>query len=156
MQFPNCVGGLEKLDLISVSNQSFSPWIADKYGRRLPIAIGCVIMIVGAIICGVCNGYGMYVGGRFLLGFGNSLAQLASPVLITEICHPQHRARVSAVYNCLWNVGAVLVAWAAWGTMQIKGDWSWRAITILQGLPSVIQILGIYCKYQNPQRNHAP
>lgn len=136
---------------MTVTNIISSPWIADKYGRRLPIVIGCVIMIVGAIICGVCNGYGMYVGGRFLLGFGNSLAQLASPVLITEIAHPQHRARVSAVYNCLWNVGAVFVAWMAWGTMQINGEWSWRSITILQGLPSLIQIMGIWWVPESPR-----
>jgi MFS family permease len=48
----------------------------------------------------------VYLGGRFLVGFGNSLAQLSCPVLLTEICHPQHRAIVSAIYNCLWNLGA--------------------------------------------------
>lgn len=49
----------------------------------------------------------VYVGGRFVLGFGNSLAQMASPLLLTEICHPQHRGKVTAVYNCLWNLGAL-------------------------------------------------
>lgn len=47
------------------------------------------------------------MGGRALLGFGNSLAQISSPMLLTEICHPQHRARLTTVYNCLWNVGAL-------------------------------------------------
>lgn len=49
----------------------------------------------------------MYVAGRLLLGFGNSLAQMASPVLLTEICHPQHRGKVTTIYNCLWNLGAL-------------------------------------------------
>lgn len=48
----------------------------------------------------------VYLGGRFLVGFGNSLAQLSCPVLLTEICHPQHRGIVTAIYNCLWNLGA--------------------------------------------------
>lgn len=47
------------------------------------------------------------MGGRVLLGFGNSLAQIASPMLLTELCHPQHRGRLTTVYNCLWNVGAL-------------------------------------------------
>jgi hypothetical protein len=47
------------------------------------------------------------MGGRALLGFGNSLAQITSPMLLTELCHPQHRARLTTVYNCLWNVGAL-------------------------------------------------
>lgn len=49
----------------------------------------------------------VYVCGRFALGFGNSLAQMASPLLLTEICHPQHRGPVTAIYNCLWNFGAL-------------------------------------------------
>ncbi len=47
------------------------------------------------------------MGGRVLLGFGNSLAQISSPMLLTELCHPQHRGRLTTVYNCLWNVGAL-------------------------------------------------
>jgi MFS family permease len=49
----------------------------------------------------------VYVAGRLFLGFGNSLAQMASPVLLTEICHPQHRGKVTTIYNCLWNLGAL-------------------------------------------------
>lgn len=41
------------------------------------------------------------------MGFGNSYAQMCSPILLTEIAHPQHRAPLTAVYNCLWNVGAL-------------------------------------------------
>lgn len=47
------------------------------------------------------------MGGRFVLGFGNSLAQMSSPMLLTEICHPQHRGPLTAVYNCLWNLGSL-------------------------------------------------
>lgn len=49
----------------------------------------------------------VYLGGRFVLGFGNSLTQVCSPMLLTEICHPQHRGRLTSVYNCLWNLGSL-------------------------------------------------
>ena len=42
-----------------------------------------------------------------------------------------------------WNLGALLVAWIGWGTAQMTNDWSWRSITLLQILPSVIQIVFI-------------
>ena len=51
---------------------------------------------------------------------------MASPLLLTEICHPQHRGPVTAVYNCLWNLGALVVAFAGYGTSHIASDWSWR------------------------------
>lgn len=63
-------------------------------------------MILGSFLGAFTNSYGMYLGGRFVLGFGNSLSQLACPVLLVEICHPQHRPQVSSIYNCLWDAGA--------------------------------------------------
>lgn len=91
------------------------------------------------------------MGGRFVLGFGNSLAQMASPLLLTEICHPQHRGPVTAIYNCLWNAGALLVSCIAWGTTNIKSDWSWRSITLLQVVPSIIQLIGIWWIPESPR-----
>lgn len=64
-------------------------------------------MIVGGIIQGVAQNINTFMGGRVMMGFGNSLAQIASPMLLTEIAHPQHRGRLTAVYNCLWNAGAI-------------------------------------------------
>ncbi|KAL7621793.1 hypothetical protein AAE478_007292 [Parahypoxylon ruwenzoriense] len=127
------------------------PYVADNWGRKTSIAIGCIFMIIGGCISAFCNGYEMFVVGRFVLGFGNSLSQMASPLLLTEICHPQHRGPVTAVYNCLWNLGALLVAWIGWGTAQIRNDWSWRSITLIQILPSLIQIIFIYWIPESPR-----
>jgi hypothetical protein len=93
---------------------------------------------------------------------------MCSPILLTEICHPQHRAVLTTIYNCLWNLGALstlsstplfaafthyflVVAWISWGTSTIHGDWSWRSITLLQLLPSAIQICFIYWVPESPR-----
>ncbi|KAK3383331.1 general substrate transporter [Lasiosphaeria ovina] len=127
------------------------PLFTDNVGRKIPIAIGCVIMIVGSILQGSCQNIGTFMGGRVLLGFGNSLAQIASPMLLTELCHPQHRGRLTTVYNCLWNVGALLVAWISFGTAYTKNEWSWRIPALLQALPSVIQLVFIYWVPESPR-----
>ncbi|CAG7942943.1 unnamed protein product [Penicillium salamii] len=129
----------------------FVPFLADRWGRKLPIFLGCLLMILGGLLGTFCNGYGMYVAGRLLLGIGNSLAQMASPILLTEIAHPQHRGKVTTIYNCLWNLGALVVAWLAWGTMQIHSDWSWRVLTLLQIFPAVIQLVFIYWVPESPR-----
>lgn len=127
------------------------PIIADRWGRKIPIAIGCVIMTVGAVLQGACQNLDTFMGGRFLLGFGNSLAQICSPMLLTELAHPQHRARLTTVYNCLWNVGALIVSWIAFGTNYVKSDWAWRVPALLQALPSIIQIAFIYWVPESPR-----
>ena len=91
------------------------------------------------------------MGGRALLGFGNSLAQLSSPMLLTELCHPQHRGRLTAVYNCLWNVGALIVSWLAFGTDYLHNEWSWRIPALIQAFPSIIQIIFIYWVPESPR-----
>jgi MFS family permease len=106
----------------------FAPYLADNWGRKPTIMVGSAIMILGSCLSAFCNGYGsksshrpkiaeisspklccylVYIAGRFILGFGNSLAQICSPMLLTEICHPQHRGPLTTVYNCLWNLGSL-------------------------------------------------
>ncbi|KAH8593395.1 general substrate transporter [Bisporella sp. PMI_857] len=129
----------------------FVPYMADWWGRKVPIVVGCVIMLLGGLLGAFANGFGMYTGGRFILGFGNSLTQMSSPVLLTEICHPQHRGKVTAIYNCLWNLGALFVAWIAWATMTIDGDWSWRSLTLFQIIPAAIQLTFIWWVPESPR-----
>lgn len=91
------------------------------------------------------------MGGRFVLGFGNSFAQMCSPMLLTEICHPQHRGPLTTVYNCLWNLGSLIVSIVGWGTASIDNNWCWRSITFIQAVPSMIQICGIWFIPESPR-----
>ncbi|KAL6704289.1 hypothetical protein ACN47E_008353 [Coniothyrium glycines] len=127
----------------SIASLPVTPFIADHFGRKSCIALGCCIMVVAAAIQGAAKNLGYFMGGRFLMGFGNSLAQLSSPLLLTELCHPQHRARVTAIYNCLWNVGAIVCTWLTFGTKRIDNDWSWRIPALTQAAPSIVQLLFI-------------
>lgn len=149
--FDNPVGA--RLGLLGAAYQIASvvsiplvPIVADRYGRKTSIVIGFLIMIVGAILQGASQQFGSFIGGRVLLGFGNSFTQLASPMLLAEICHPQHRARMTTVYNCLYNAGAFTVGWVSFGTDYLGNEWSWRIPAILQGAPSFLQLLVIWCK----------
>ncbi|RYP64467.1 hypothetical protein DL769_006660 [Monosporascus sp. CRB-8-3] len=135
----------------SIASIWIVPIIADNYGRKLPIILGCVIMTVGAFIQGFSQNMGTFMGGRVMLGFGNSLAQISSPMLLTEICHPQHRGRLTAVYNCLWNAGAIVETWLAFGTNFLGNQWSWRIPAIVQAVPSAIQLAFIWWVPESPR-----
>ncbi|KAK1625704.1 general substrate transporter [Colletotrichum phormii] len=92
----------------------FSPYIADYYGRRIATAIGIVILVVGAIIQSVPSvNEGMFIGGRFLVGFGSNISIGAGPLLIMELAYPQHRGRLTVMYNSLWYVGSIIAAWTS-------------------------------------------
>ncbi|ROV87856.1 hypothetical protein VSDG_09540 [Cytospora chrysosperma] len=135
----------------SIVSFLITPYVADHFGRKIAIVLGCVFMIAGGCLTAFCSTFSVYISGRFVLGFGNSLAQMASPLLLTEICHPQHRGPVTAIYNCLWNLGALLVSCIGWGTAYIDNDWSWRSITLMQTVPSLIQLTFIWWLPESPR-----
>jgi sugar porter (SP) family MFS transporter len=135
----------------SIASLPVAPFIADRFGRKAAIVCGCLIMLVGASVQAAAKNLDYFMGGRFLMGFGNSLAQLSSPLLLTEICHPQHRARVTAIYNCLWNVGAIICTWLTFGTKRINNDWCWRIPALTQAAPSVIQLIFIFWIPESPR-----
>ncbi|GAW21631.1 hypothetical protein ANO14919_111540 [Xylariales sp. No.14919] len=135
----------------SVVSIPLAPILCDNFGRKLPIIVGCVIMIAGAVTQTTASSIGAFMGGRLLMGFGNSLAQIASPMLLTEIAHPQHRGRLTAVYNTLWNAGAIIVSALSLGTNYIPSSWSWRIPALGQGLPSVVQIIFIWWVPESPR-----
>jgi len=135
----------------SIASLPIAPFIADRFGRRMAIISGCILMVIGAAIQGSSQNLNMFEGGRFLMGFGNTLAQLSAPLLLTEICHPQHRGRVTAIYNCLWNLGAIINTWLTFGTKRIPNNWSWRVPTLVQAFPSVIQLAFIFFIPESPR-----
>jgi MFS family permease len=46
----------------------FCGFLADGYGRRWCVIIGCFLVIVGTAIQTPANTQGMFMGGRFVLG----------------------------------------------------------------------------------------
>lgn len=64
----------------------FSSYAADLFGRKIGVAAGITMIFLGVIIQvvpGVTEG--MFIGGRFLVGFGSNISQGSAPLLITEV-----------------------------------------------------------------------
>ncbi|KAM0555076.1 hypothetical protein ACHAPJ_006425 [Fusarium lateritium] len=130
----------------------FSPYIADQFGRRIATALGCVILIVGVIIQAVPSvNEGMFIGGRFLVGFGSNISIGAGPLLIMELAYPQHRGRLTVMYNTLWYVGSIIAAWTVFGTIKYTGEASWRVPIALQALMPTLQLIGVFTLPESPR-----
>lgn len=135
----------------SLSAIPFVPYTADFLGRRIAILIGCIIMLVGVVLQSISTGFGMFLGARFLIGFGVAIAHGASPLLITELAHPEHRAIFTTIYNTTWYAGSIVAAWLTYGTDHLSNNWSWRIPTIVQAAPSLLQISFIWFVPESPR-----
>lgn len=129
----------------------FFGWISDKLGRRVPTALGSIIIIAGALVEFFATSLNMYIGGKIVLGIGSSLIQFGSPVLVTELSHPKERVVVTTFYNTSIVLGYVIGAWATYACFKIDGEWSWRLPTLVQVIPSTYQLCLIFFCPESPR-----
>ncbi|CAE6486748.1 unnamed protein product [Rhizoctonia solani] len=129
----------------------FAPYVSDIFGRKTGILFGSALVLIAAILQTATQNLGMFVGSRFLIGFGTTFAQMASPLLVSEVAYPTHRAALTSLYNSLWFSGSIVAAWSTFGTFRIPNSWSWRIPSALQGLSSVIQFLFIWFLPESPR-----
>lgn len=129
------------------------PYIADILGRRIGVMTGCIIMMGGVVLQSIGHNFGMLVASRFFIGFGVAIAHGASPLLLTELVHPQHRAIYTTIYNCTWYFGSIIAAWTTYGTdkMSQDNDWAWRIPTMIQAVPSALQLFFIWFVPESPR-----
>lgn len=125
--------------------------VLDGFGRRMGMLSGSVLIVVGTIIQGLSHSSGQFMGGRFLLGFGVSLAASAGPMYVIEMNHPVYRGRVGAMYNTLWFSGAIIAAGSARAGLNTGGDYSWRLITWLQALCSSLIVIFSFLIPESPR-----
>ncbi|KAH6606152.1 mfs hexose transporter [Trichoderma cornu-damae] len=129
----------------------FLGWISDRCGRRIPTALGSIVIIAGVFIEFFATTLDMYIGGKIVLGVGSSLIQMGAPVLVTELSHPKERVQITTFYNTSIVLGYVIGAWATYGCFRIDGSWSWRLPTLIQIVPSAYQLSLIFFCPESPR-----
>ncbi|KAF8192364.1 hexose transporter [Mycena galopus ATCC 62051] len=137
------VGGLAGLP--------FAPYLSDGIGRRPTVFIGALIMCIAAAIQTVSQSVGMFIGARCLIGFGLSFAASAAPMLVLELSYPKYRAQLTSTYNSLWCSGAIIAAWATFATFKINSTWAWRLPSLLQAVPSALQVCFVLFIPESPR-----
>ena len=93
----------------------------------------------------------MFVFSRIFLGHGIVYAIIAGAALLGELGHPKERAFLGSLFNAFFGVGAVLGAGIVVQTRLIQNDWSWRLPSILQAIPSLIQIVFSFTVPESPR-----
>ena len=111
-----------------------SPLI-QRLGRRWPILIGSIIVLIGVAIQASAQSFAMFTVGRVVLGFGNNIQECTCPLLVSELAHPRQRPQITAIMNTTSSIGQIIAAWVTFGTAQLMpSEWSWRLPTLIQAV----------------------
>ncbi|KAK8055687.1 hypothetical protein PG993_000914 [Apiospora rasikravindrae] len=128
-----------------------APWLAQRLGRRWSIMIGSLIQALGALLQGFAQHVAMYIIARMILGFGILFCIISGSSLIGELGHPKERPTLTAFFNASYFLGAIVAAAITIGTVEIIGDWSWRLPSLLQIVPSLLQICTVFLLPESPR-----
>ncbi|KAH8658542.1 general substrate transporter [Ilyonectria robusta] len=119
----------------------FSSQMCEILGRKKPITIGTALITLGSALQGGAQNLAMFVAGRIIIGLGTGIVAVAAPQLMTEVAYPTQRGKMVSLYMTQWVVGYLVAAWTTYGTFKMASSWSWRIPSLLQGVPSILQLV---------------
>ncbi|KAJ3038746.1 hypothetical protein HK097_003037 [Rhizophlyctis rosea] len=124
---------------------------SDTWGRRVGMGIGSVLIIGGTAMMALTSMYQVFYAGRFLAGFGVTIATTAAPTYVIELAHPLYRGTLGGLYNTIWFVGSILATWTIFGTKDLGNNLSWRVPMWCQVIPSLIMVVGCFIMPESPR-----
>ncbi|KAK4647913.1 uncharacterized protein QC761_105590 [Podospora bellae-mahoneyi] len=129
----------------------FAAILSDRYGRRVGMFCGGVVINIGMIIISTAMTTPQFIVGRFVLGLGIAVMTVAAPAYAIEIAPPHWRGRFAGFYNCGWFGGAIPAAIVTFGTNYMGNNWSWRVPLILQSAACVLVMGAVWFLDESPR-----
>ena len=120
-------------------------WIADRYGRRIPLMIDVIFYSVVEVLSGLAPSYGWFLVMRALYGIGMGGEWGVGASLAMEAVAPRWRGFFSGLLQEGYAVGYLLAAAAFFFVFPHYG---WRAMFFLGGAPA---LLTIYIRTKVPE-----
>jgi MFS family permease len=106
--------------------------LADRYGRRLVLAIGIGIFAIASLACGLASGPGLLIAARLVQGVGGALMSPTVLAIIGALYSGADRRRALGVYGLV--MGGAAVGGQLIGGLLINADLlgtGWRAIFLI-------------------------
>ncbi|QRW17728.1 Sugar (and other) transporter [Rhizoctonia solani] len=152
-------------------------WVGEKLGRRRTIAVGGIIMIIGAILQTASFSYAQMLVARVITGLGNGLNTSTVPAYHAECASPEKRGYLIMIEGSLITFG-IMVSYvrivyspASFGlipAMKLSGSTSdciniegsffvknssaqWRAPVALQIVFALVMIIGVELLPDSPR-----
>jgi len=130
-----------------------APLFSDRFGRRVTLVVGAIVMLGGVALQTTATTVGQFILARMVVGAGLIFGTIAAPLLITELAYPTQRHKFTWLYNTMWYVGSIVAAWTSLVAYDAASDstWSWKAPVLGQALGPLLQILLIWFVPESPR-----
>jgi SHS family lactate transporter-like MFS transporter len=120
-------------------------WLADRYGRRIPLMIDVLFYSIIEVLSGFAPTYGSFLVLRALYGIGMGGEWGVGAALAMEAVTPKRRGFFSGMLQEGYAVGYLLAAAAYFFVFPYYG---WRAMFFIGGAPA---LLTLYIRTKVPE-----
>lgn len=130
--------------LMTIGNFMGAPFLAlgDVIGRRGINFLGNAIVIVAALLQGLAPNLPALMVGRFLLGFGSSMA--SAPQYMAEISPIHLRGRLVGFFGTFFQVGSIIISGAMVGFTKWDSNYQWRVPLLFEAFFPLLVCITIY------------
>ena len=125
--------------------------LADWFGRRTTIIMGCFIFIVGVILQTASTGLGLLVAGRLIAGFGVGFVSAIIILYMSEIAPKKVRGAIVSGYQFCITLGILLASCVDYGTQNRLDTGSYRIPIAIQMLWAIILGTGLFLLPESPR-----
>ncbi|KAF6827770.1 hypothetical protein CPLU01_08884 [Colletotrichum plurivorum] len=134
----------------AVVGYPLSAIICNRWGRKPGLWLSVLVAMGGTALQTAAPNVAAFIAGRFFMGVSQGLS-VGAPLLIAENAYPTHRGIASSIYNTGWYIGAIVAAWATFGTRNMEGSASWRIPSGLMALLPVMTIPSLFMMDESPR-----
>ncbi|KAF9568983.1 general substrate transporter [Agrocybe pediades] len=127
-------------------------WIGDRLGRRRTIALGGIIMIVGAILQAASFSYAQILVARVITGLGNGLNTSTVPSYHAECSPAVRRGSLIMIEGSLITFGITVAYWLDFAFFWAQSSSvQWRAPVAIQIVFALIMVVAIGYLPESPR-----
>jgi MFS transporter, SHS family, lactate transporter len=130
-------GSLTLTLLVRLAGGSFAGWMADRWGRRLPLMLSLVWFATFDALIFFAPTFTWIVVFRTLFGFGMGAEWTAGTALAMESFPVRSRKIASGLLQAGWPVGFLLAAATAYFVVPA---WGWRPMFLIAAVPALLVI----------------
>lgn len=103
-------------------------WFADRYGRRMGIAVPAVILVVTAALLAGSTNVAEFIVWRFIAGAGTFMILAAVPTYMTEVVPPRNRGMLVDIHGAALLFGYMVVIWIGYAVYFWSSENNWRLV----------------------------
>ncbi|KAL6887164.1 sugar transporter domain-containing protein [Trichoderma longibrachiatum] len=96
--------------------------MVDNLGRRHTLMAGCIIFVIGSILCTASIDIAMLIVGRLLCGGAVGIFTSTGPLFLAELSRPETRGRILSFQQWSITWGALIMYYITFGTSYSRTE----------------------------------